>query len=183
MSEPHRVFWRLQLLRRWSSLGTAKKYSPEGRTRAVRMVFDHQGEHDWQWAAIRSIAVKIGCPAESLRHWVRQAERDAGLPTTGRDELKRLQRENRELKRANDILRMALHLLPRRSSAAEPDDGVVHRRATRLARSRSDLQATADRFGDVLRAQSSRSGSETFHLPNNHERRYFKAEGATPEAA
>jgi transposase len=75
------------------------------------MVLDHAGEYPSQWAAIRSVAEKLGCPMESLRRWVRQAERDTGkrpgLTTTERDELKRLQRENVELKRANEILRKA----------------------------------------------------------------------------
>jgi transposase len=75
------------------------------------MVFDHTPEHPSQWAAIRSIAEKLGCRVESLRRWVRQAERDAGtrpgLTTSEREELKRLQRENFELKRANEILRKA----------------------------------------------------------------------------
>jgi transposase len=75
------------------------------------MVFDHQAEHESQWAAIISIAGKIGCTAESLRQWVRQAERDqgkrAGLTSTERERLKQLERENLELKRANEILRKA----------------------------------------------------------------------------
>ena len=87
------------------------KYSPELRERAVRMVFDHVGEYPSQWATIRSIAEKLGCGVEALRRWVRQAERDAGqragLTTHEREELKRLQRENFELKRANEILRKA----------------------------------------------------------------------------
>ena len=86
-------------------------YSPEVRARAVRMVFDHQGEHASQWTAIHSIAQKIGCSAETLRHWVRQAERDQGLragPTTDeRERIKALERENRELRQANEILRKA----------------------------------------------------------------------------
>ncbi len=92
-------------------MGTRGRYSPEVRERAVRMVFEHQGEHDSQWAAITSIAGKIGCTSETLRHWVRQAERDtgrrAGLTTEERQRLKDLEREVRELRRANEILRKA----------------------------------------------------------------------------
>ena len=86
-------------------------YSPEVRERAVQMVFDHQGEHGLQYAAIRSIAQKIGCSGETLRHWVRQAERDqgmrAGATTDERERIKALEREVRELRQANEILRKA----------------------------------------------------------------------------
>ena len=92
-------------------MNKATRYAPEVRERAVRLVFEHQGEHESQWAAIGSIAGKIGCTAETLRKWVRQAERDqgrrAGVTSTERDRLKELERENRELKRANEILRKA----------------------------------------------------------------------------
>ena len=86
-------------------------YSPEVRERSVRMVQEHQGEHGSQWAAISSIAGKIGCTAETLRRWVRQAERDQGKrpgPTTSETErIKSLEREVRELRQANEILRKA----------------------------------------------------------------------------
>ena len=88
-----------------------KRYAPEVRERAVRLVFDHQGEHESQWAATMSIAAKIGCTPETLRKWVRQAERDQGIrggqTSSDRERLKELERENRELKRANEILRKA----------------------------------------------------------------------------
>jgi transposase len=87
------------------------KYSPELRERAVRMVFEHAHEHPSQWAAMRSIAEKLGCTTEALRRWVRQAERDRGerpgLTTDERQRLKQLERENFELKRANEILKKA----------------------------------------------------------------------------
>jgi transposase len=90
---------------------TVPKYSPEVRERAVRMVFEHQAEHESQWAAIVSIAGKIGCTPESLRKWVRQSERDqgkrAGLTSTEQERIKQLERESLELKRANEILRKA----------------------------------------------------------------------------
>ena len=90
---------------------TAKRYSPETRERAVRLVWEAEADHGSQWAAICSIAEKVGCTPESLRRWVRQAERDsgrrAGLTTDERARLKELEREVRELKRANEILRKA----------------------------------------------------------------------------
>nr|WP_204265702.1 IS3 family transposase [Escherichia coli] len=88
------------------------RFSPEVRQRAVRMVLESQDEYDSQWAAICSIAPKIGCTPETLRVWVRQHERDTGggdggLTTAERQRLKELERENRELRRSNDILRQA----------------------------------------------------------------------------
>ncbi len=90
---------------------TSARYSPEVRARAVRMVLEHQSDYPSQWAAMNSIASKIGCTGETLRKWVRQAERDQGLRdgTTSeeRDRLKALERENRELRQVNEILRKA----------------------------------------------------------------------------
>jgi transposase len=87
------------------------KYSPELRERAVRMVFEHAPDHSSQWTTIRSVAEKLGCTVETLRRWVRQAERDGGqrpgLTTDERQRLKQLERDNFELKRANEILRKA----------------------------------------------------------------------------
>ena len=92
-------------------MGRPSRYSPEVRERAVRLVLEHEREHDSQWAAIRSIAAKIGCSSETLRHWVRAVERDTGrrpgLTTDERQRLKAVERENRERKRANEILRTA----------------------------------------------------------------------------
>ena len=92
-------------------MGKGKRFSAEVRERGVRLVFEQQQAHETQWAAICSIAEKMGCAAETLRKWVRQAERDSGtregLTTSERDRLKELERENRELKRANEILRKA----------------------------------------------------------------------------
>ena len=90
---------------------TSINFSPEVRERAVRMVREHQGEHESQWAAIGSIAAKIGCTAETLRRWVRQAEQDcgerAGATSAERERIKALEREVRELRQANEILRKA----------------------------------------------------------------------------
>ena len=87
------------------------RYSPEIRERAIRMVREHGAEHPSQWAAIASIAGKLGCTSETLRRWVRQAERDtgdrAGLTTDERQRLKELERDVRELRHANEILRKA----------------------------------------------------------------------------
>ena len=92
-------------------MGKANRFSPEVRERAMRLVGEQADGAESQWAAIRSVAAKIGCSAETLRSWIRQAERDrgerSGLTTSEREELKALQRENRELKKANEILRLA----------------------------------------------------------------------------
>jgi transposase-like protein len=89
----------------------SKSYSPEVRERAVRLVQEQQVEHGSEWAAISSIAAKLGCTAETLRRWVRQAQRDRGVragPTSAESErIKALERENRELRQANEILRKA----------------------------------------------------------------------------
>jgi transposase len=88
------------------------RYAPEVRERAVRMVMEHGAEHASQWAAIVSIAAKIGCSAQTLHNWVAQAERDSGVRAAGlssdeRERMKALERENRELRQANEILRKA----------------------------------------------------------------------------
>ena len=90
---------------------TSSRYSPEVQARAVRLVLEHETEYPSQWSAMESIASKIGCTAETLRRWVRRAERDAGRRAGPvRDQLARLkalERENRELRQANEILRKA----------------------------------------------------------------------------
>ena len=92
-------------------MGKPTRYAPEVRERAVRLVREHEREYASQWAAICSIAAKIGCTAETLRKWVRQVERDEGrrpgLTTDEQQRLTQLERENRELRRANEILRKA----------------------------------------------------------------------------
>ena len=94
-------------------MGRPSRVSPEVCERAVRMVEEHREAHASEWAVLQSVAPKLGCTAETLRQWVRQAQRDAGqrrpgLTTRERERLKELEREVRELKRANEILRKAV---------------------------------------------------------------------------
>lgn len=90
---------------------TTNKYSPEVRERAVRMVLDNTGQHESRWSAILSISSKIGCAPQTLNEWVKKAEVDrgdrAGVTTEMAEKMKALERENRELKQANEILRKA----------------------------------------------------------------------------
>jgi len=87
------------------------RFSPEVKERSVRLVLDQAASHGSQWAALQSVAEKIGCHPETLRGWVRRQERDTGqrpgLTTAEQDRLKQLERENRELRRANEILKKA----------------------------------------------------------------------------
>ena len=110
-------------------MGNTNKYTPEVRDRAIRLVLDHEQDYSSQWAAIGSVAEKIGCSAETLRNWVQQAERDqgrrAGLSTDERSRIKQLERENEELRRANEILRKASAYF----AQAELDRLTVNRRA------------------------------------------------------
>jgi transposase-like protein len=124
------------------------RFSPEVRERAVRMVVEHEAAHDSQWAAITSIAEKIGCTAETLRKWVRQAERDQGrrpgLTTEERQRLKQLERENFELRRANEILKKAAAFFAQAELDAERNDDAVHRHAPGRIRGRADLRCAVD---------------------------------------
>ena len=90
---------------------TTNKFSPEVRARAVRLVFDNEGQHGSRWQAIVSIAAKIGCSAHTLNEWMKKTEVDsgkrAGIPTEMAERMKALERENRELRQANEILRKA----------------------------------------------------------------------------
>jgi len=100
----------------------SNKFSPEVRERAVRMVQEHRGEYPSLWAAVESIAPKICCVAQTLLDWVKQAEIDAGsrqgISTTEAQRIKDLEREVKELRRANEILKLASAFSPRRSSTA-----------------------------------------------------------------
>ena len=111
-------------------MSTSKRYSPEVRERAVRLVFEQEGQHESQWAAIGSIAAKIGCTAETLRSWGAQAERDRGTRASAtseeRERIKSLEREVRELRQANEVLRKGetLSAIGPRTMSSAYSDGV-----------------------------------------------------------
>src|SRR3954451_7880162 len=131
------------------------RYPAEVRERAVRMVFEHEREYESQWAAITSIAAKLGMTNETLRKWVRQAEIDggarSGVSSVEAERVKALERENRELRRANEILKAASIFFARELDRNRRSDERVYRRAPRCVRGRADLQRVAVRPIDVLR--------------------------------
>ena len=134
------------------------RYPAEVRERAVRLVFEHQGEYESQWAAVTSIAGKLGMTNETLRKWVRQAEIDGGarpgVSSAEAERVEELERENRELRRANEILKAASVSLRGSSTRIRRSVSGVHRRAPRCVRGRADLPCVAGRPVDVLRRQS-----------------------------
>ena len=112
-------------------MNKSNKFSPEVRERAVRLVLEHRGEYPSLWLAVESIAPKIGCVPQTLHEWVKKVEVDsgkrAGVPTDVAEKLKALERENRELRQANEILRKRLQILNRRSSSARSSDDRIYR--------------------------------------------------------
>lgn len=131
------------------------QFSPEVRERAVRMVVESRSQHESEWAAIVSIAAKIGCTGETLRKWVRQQQRDTGqregMTTDEARRIKELEREVRELRKANEILKLASALLVpsgylrRRSSTADSSREGLHQSTPSSPRGRADLQSLAGR--------------------------------------
>ena len=139
-----------------------KHYSPEVRERAVRMISEHQGEYASEWAAIQSISAKIGCTAETLRRWLRESQKATGgakeLGGGEPERIKALEREVRELRQANEILRKASAYFaqaeldyPEGTSAGSSHEG-VYRRLPLSLRGRADLQGLADCPVDILPA-------------------------------
>jgi transposase-like protein len=132
----------------------ANRYSPEVHASAVRMVFEHQGSSETQAGAIAATAPKIGCIPQTLSGWVKQAEKDSGMrdgaTTEERDRIKTLERENRELRQTNEILRKGSAYFRRRNSTAHSSDDRLHRRSKGCLRCRVDLQGAADRAVNIL---------------------------------
>ncbi len=131
-------------------MSKSNKFSPEVRERAVRMVQEHRGEYPSLWAAIESIAPKIGCVPQTLNEWVKRSEVDAGVregvTTSEAQRVKELERENKKLRRANEILKLASAFfaqaeLDRRLKSPEG----LHRQAPRCLRGRAALQGLAGR--------------------------------------
>ena len=180
-------------MRRWSHHEqTTNKFSPEVRTRAVRLVLDHEGVHTSRWAAIVSVSSRIGCTAQTLNEWVKKSEVDsgkrAGVPTEMTEKLKAFEREDRELRQANEILRRSRHICP--GGARLPSEAMIAFIGPELDPGsswgpwgRADLQGVADRPFNLPRSrrQTSQSGEavsagEAGHGPQTRDRPGLRGE-------
>ncbi len=130
-------------------MNKSNKFSPEVSERAVRLVQEHRGEYPPLWAAVESIAPKIGCVPQTLLDWIKRAKVDVGVregvTTSKAQRVKDLQREVKELRRANEILKLASAFSPRRNSTADSSPDGLLRQASRHLRGRADLQGIAGR--------------------------------------
>jgi transposase len=145
-------------------MNKSTKFSPEVRERAMRMVQEHRGEYPSLWSAVESMARKIGCVPQTLLSWIQRHEVDTGarkgVTTAETQQVKELEHEVKELRRANEILKLARAFFPRWSSTADSSPEGLHRHVSKHLRGRADLQGLAGRPVGVSATRSGSAGAD-----------------------